>query len=202
MLKTARVHTVRDQIADQLRSDLISGKFKPGERLREEDMADRFGVSRGPIRDVLLQLTKEGLLISRRNAGVMVNELPSPALQKLMVDLRLRIELFAVQNVVGKLSEEDFVDLDEYLEALGTALKKEDFTRATEVDIAFHRFIVERAGGVDLVNTWIPIVMRMRMNYQRISTPEQSIKEHQAIVDALQKQDSKAASAALKANIR
>lgn len=202
MLKTARVHTVRDQIADQLRSDLISGKFKPGERLREEDMADRFGVSRGPIRDVLLQLTKEGLLMSRRNAGVMVNELPSPALQKLMVDLRLRIELFAVQNVVGKLSEEDFADLDEYLEALGTALKKEDFTRATELDIAFHRFIVERAGGVDLVNTWIPIVMRMRMNYQRISTPEQSIKEHQAIVEALQKQDSKAASAALKANIR
>ena len=155
MLKSARVHTVRDQIADQLRSDMISGKFKPGERLREEDMAERFGVSRGPIRDVLLQLTKEGLLVSRRNAGVMVNELPSPALQKLMIELRLKIELFAVQNVVGKLSEEDFAELHEYLDALGTALEKDDFTRATEVDIAFHRFIVERAGGSDLVNTWI-----------------------------------------------
>ena len=202
MLKSARVQTVRDQIADQLRSDMISGKFKPGERLREEDMAERFGVSRGPIRDVLLQLTKEGLLVSRRNAGVMVNELPSPALQKLMVELRLKIELFAVQNVIGKLSEDDFAELDEYLDALGTALEKDDFTRATEVDIAFHRFIVERAGGADLVNTWIPIVMRMRMNYQRISTPAQSIAEHKAIVEALQKQDNKAASAALKANIR
>lgn len=202
MLKSARVHTVRDQIADQLRSDMISGKFKPGERLREEDMAERFGVSRGPIRDVLLQLTKEGLLVSRRNAGVMVNELPSPALQKLMVELRLKIELFAVQNVVGKLPDEDFVELEEYLDALGTALEKDDFTRATEVDIAFHRFIVERAGGSDLVNTWIPIVMRMRMNYQRISTPAQSIAEHKAIVEALKNQDSKAASAALKANIR
>lgn len=202
MLKSARVQTVRDQIADQLRSDMISGKFKPGERLREEDMAERFGVSRGPIRDVLLQLTKEGLLVSRRNAGVMVNELPSPALQKLMIELRLKIELFAVQNVVGKLSEDDFAELDDYLDALGTALEKDDFTRATEVDIAFHRFIVERAGGSDLVNTWIPIVMRMRMNYQRISTPAQSIAEHKAIVEALQKQDSKAASAALKANIR
>ncbi len=202
MLKPARVQTVRDQIADQLRSDMISGKFKPGERLREEDMAERFGVSRGPIRDVLLQLTKEGLLVSRRNAGVMVNELPSPALQKLMVELRLKIELFAVQNVIGKLSDDDFAELDEYLDALGTALEREDFTRATEVDIAFHRFIVERAGGSDLVNTWIPIVMRMRMNYQRISTPAQSIAEHKEIVDALQRQDNKAASAALKANIR
>ena len=44
--------------------------------------------------------------------------------------------------------------------------------------------------------------MRMRMNYQRISTPAQSIAEHKAIVEALQKQDNKAASAALKANIR
>lgn len=202
MLKAGRVQTVRDQIADQLRSDMISGKFKPGERLREEDMAERFGVSRGPIRDVLLQLTKEGLLVSRRNAGVMVNELPSAALQKLMIELRIKIELFAVQNVIGKLTNEDFDELNEYLDALGTALTKEDFTQATEVDIAFHRFIVERAGGSDLVNTWTPIVMRMRMNYQRISTPEQSIAEHKAIVEALQAQNSKAASAALKANIR
>lgn len=202
MLKSARVQTVRDQIADQLRSDLISGNFKPGERLREEDMAERFGVSRGPIRDVLLQLTKEGLLVSRRNAGVMVNQLPSPALQKLMIDLRLKIEVFAVQKVTGKLSDEEISDLYAMLDALGDALKTEDFTRATEVDLAFHRFIIEKAGGEDLVNTWIPIVMRMRMNYQRISTPEQSIAEHKAIVDALRDSDSKAASAALKANIR
>jgi len=202
MLKLARVQTVRDQIADQLRSDLISGVLKPGERLREEDMAKRFGVSRGPIRDVLLQLTKEGLLVSRRNAGVVVNQLPSPELQKLMVDLRIRIELFAVQTVLGQLTDDDITQFEGLLTAMDEALENDDFTRATEMDIRFHKYLVERAGGEDLVNTWMPIVMRMRMNYQRITGPDQSIAEHRAILDALQSDDSKAASAALKANIR
>lgn len=202
MLKSARVQTVRDQIADQLRSDLISGVLKPGERLREEDMAKRFGVSRGPIRDVLLQLTKEGLLVSRRNAGVVVNQLPSPELQKLMVDLRIRIELFAVQTVLGQLTDDDITQFEGLLTAMDEALENDDFTRATEMDIRFHKYLVERAGGEDLVNTWMPIVMRMRMNYQRITGPDQSIAEHRAILDALQSDDSKAASAALKANIR
>ena len=70
------IHTIREQIADHIRADILSGQLLEGEQLREQLLAERFGVSRGPIRDVLLQLTQEGLLISKRNCGVRVGPAP------------------------------------------------------------------------------------------------------------------------------
>ncbi|MEM1142433.1 MAG: FCD domain-containing protein [Pseudomonadota bacterium] len=52
------------------------------------------------------------------------------------------------------------------------------------------------------MNLWYPIVMRMRMNYKRIGTPQDGVREHQAIIDALRAKDTRGALKALKANIR
>ena len=202
MAKVKPLITIREQIADSLRSDIISGTVKPGDRIREEVLAAKFGVSRGPIRDVLLQLGKEGLLSSKPNCGVTVNAHLSSDLQKLMINLRIKIEVHSLKLVNGKLTPEDFEELDKILNTLYNALDEESFTDATEADLKFHRYIVRKAGGEDLVNVWMPIVLRMRMDYQRISSPKQSRDEHSAIINALRVGDIKKATKALKANIR
>lgn len=199
---TKLIASLQEQIADSLRSDIISGELQAGQRLREGELAEKFGVSRGPIRDVLLQLTKEGLLVSKRNCGVTVNDHLSPAMQSLMIDLRLCIESHAIRQLKGKLTDDDFTAMDDLLAVLQSELETENFTGATEADIAFHRYIVEKAGGEDLLNIWTPIVLRMRMDYKRISTPRQSTNEHNDILEALRRQDITAANKALKANIR
>ena len=56
--------TIREQVADQIRADVISGKLAGGTSLREQALAEQYGVSRAPIRDALLQLTQEGLLVA------------------------------------------------------------------------------------------------------------------------------------------
>jgi DNA-binding GntR family transcriptional regulator len=197
-----KIVPVRDQIADQLRSDIISGELAPGTKLNEQSLATRFGVSRGPIRDVLLQLTKEGLLVTKSNVGASVNEMLSPDLQKLMVDIRRRIEAFAVKKLKGQLGDKDFESLDYLLNEFKTSFEEGDFTQVTKADIEFHKYLVERAGGPELVNLWYPVVLRMRMNYKRIDTPRDGVAEHQAIIDALRDDDVKRAAKALKANIR
>jgi DNA-binding GntR family transcriptional regulator len=197
-----KIIPVRDQIADQLRSDIISGELAPGTKLNEQGLATRFGVSRGPIRDVLLQLTKEGLLVTKSNVGASVNEMLSPSLQKLMIDIRRRIEAYAVKQLKGQLTDEDFEALDYFLERFKAAFEEGDFTEVTKADIEFHKFLVEKAGGQELVNLWYPVVLRMRMNYKRIDTPKDGVAEHQSIIDALRDGDVKRAAKALKANIR
>ena len=202
MRPSEKVIPVRDQIADQLRSDIISGELAPGNKLNEQGLATRFGVSRGPIRDVILQLTKEGLLVTRSNVGASVNEMLSPSLQNLMIDIRRRIETYALRQLSGKLADEDFEALDFLLGRFNKAFEEGDFTEVTKADIDFHKFLVDKAGGQDLVNLWYPVVLRMRMNYKRIDTPKDGVAEHRAIIDALRNNDVNSASAALRANIR
>ncbi len=185
MLNKTQVIPIREQIANQIRTDVIGGEMEPGQRLREEQLAERFGVSRGPIRDVLLQLTKEGLLVSKRNCGVTVNEMLPPEIQDLMITLRKNIETFAFQKLEGKLDDSDFEELGDYLDGMNAALKQEHFTEAAEIDLEFHKYLLEKAGGDELVNLWRPMVLRMRMNYQRVCSPEQSMQEHWDILDAL-----------------
>jgi DNA-binding GntR family transcriptional regulator len=64
--------TIREQVADRIRADGLSGRLSEGTSLREQSLARQYGVSRAPIRDALLQLTQEGLLVAKPNCGVQV----------------------------------------------------------------------------------------------------------------------------------
>lgn len=197
-----KIVSVREQIADVIRSDIISGELKPNTKLNEHQLAERFGVSRGPIRDVLLKLTKEGLLVSKNNVGSSVSSPLSSQLQKLSIDIRRRIEEFAIKQLADKISEDDLNALDAIIATMQEHFDKEQFTELTKADIAFHQYYVELAGGEDLVNLWYPIVLRMRMNYQRIDSSQDLVDEHKDIVEALRQGDTKAAIAAIRKNIK
>ena len=202
MYDSNAILSVREQIARQLRVDIINGVLKENTKLKEQELAARFGVSRGPIRDVLLQLTKEGLLISKNNCGVSVNSAPKSEFQPLLIDLRIRIESQAMKTVINDLSEDDFLHLQQILKALMTAFEEENYLQVTEADIAFHRYLVQKAGGDDLVNLWQPIIYRMLMSYERISTAEECFEEHNEMLTHLRNKDLKSALAALKNNIK
>jgi len=193
---------VREQIANHLRSEIISGKLAPNQKLTEEMLARRFGVSRGRIRDVLLELSKEGLLVAKANKGTSVNDVATPDLQALLVKLRFQIESYAVKKVVKQEDSEDIATLEAACQELEHCLNMGNFAEATKADINFHRLIVFAAGGDDLVNLWQPVIMRMRMNFQRITSVDQFLGEHEAIFSAIAQGDEKAAIEALKANIR
>ncbi len=196
------VVSVRDQIARKLRNDIIDGTLSESEKLKEQELAQRFGVSRGPIRDVLLQLTKEGLLTSKPNCGVSVNTALNPHMQTLMVELRTEIEMHALRSSIDTLTDKDFDELSGCLSALIDAFNEENYTLVTELDMSFHRYFVQKAGGSDLVNIWEPIVYRMRMNYRRIDNADDCFTEHNRILNAMMDRDIEEAIAALQANIR
>lgn len=197
-----KILSVKDQIANELRTDIISGVMPPETKLKEQELAARFGLSRGPIRDVILQLTKEGLLVSKNNCGASVNSVLDPKMQKLMINLRRQIESFAIDQLKGQLTDQDFEELESILAELQTAFDEEDFSEVTQIDISFHQYLIEKAGGEELVNIWYPYVMRMRLNYKRITSSAACVDEHREILTALRDGDTAKAIKAVKSNIK
>ncbi|GBL05293.1 GntR family transcriptional regulator [Glaciecola sp. KUL10] len=197
-----KILSVREQIADELRSDIISGVLEPDTKLNEHALAERFGTSRGPIRDVLLKLTKEGLLVSRNNVGSSVASPLSPEIQKLSISIRRKIEEFAMKEISGKLTDEQLQQASMLIDEMQMHFDNEEFTELTKADMAFHQFLIEQAGGEDLVNMWYPITIKMRMNYKRINTSGKLVDEHRDILNAIKDGDAKGAINAVRKNIK
>src|SRR5262245_12147295 len=105
MVLDATIRSVREQITERLRDDILSGRLAEGERLQEAKLAERFGVSRGPIREVLAQLTHEGLVEAKPNCGVKVAPSDSEAVRELIVPIRRVIETFALKHFFQEIQE-------------------------------------------------------------------------------------------------
>ncbi|MBY0528342.1 MAG: GntR family transcriptional regulator [Gemmataceae bacterium] len=204
---TARglIRGLREQIANQLRDDILSGRFEAGARLSETMLADRFGVSRGPIREALVQLTNEGMLVGKPNCGVVVASAAPDSIRELIVPIRRTVETYALRQFFDSITDDDFAAWEELLEQMKKACQKKDYNATVELDVAFHRSLLVRAGQPDLLAIWQTIVARIRMHFRqahmKMKDPMRIYAEHRAIVDVFRKGDKEAAVRMLEVNI-
>jgi DNA-binding GntR family transcriptional regulator len=198
---TPIVRTIREQIADQLRRDVLSGRLAQGEHLHEVKLARRFGVSRGPVRDALLQLTQEGVLLYKPNCGVEVAAAPGERVRSLVLPLRRMIEAFALRLAFEQAGPADIAAWEAILERLRVAGEAGNLSDVVAADMAFHRWVVDRPGEPDLAALWLPAVTRMRLVYSRHSDLREVYPEHAVIVERFKAGDVDGAVAALEANI-
>jgi len=202
---TRLVFSLREQIVEQLRNDLLAGRFREGERLSEASLTSRFGVSRTPVREALQQLVQEGLLEGKPNVGVTVAHRPPDAIRDLVVPIRRSVEEFALRSYFGDLREEDFRVWERILDRMREACVAKDSYTVAEQDVAFHRAIVRRAGQSDLEQIWTTLIARMRPHFvvtQREYPDLTDVyREHRTIVDIIRKGDLEAAVRALLENI-
>ena len=193
--------TIREQVADRIRADVLSGRLTEGTSLREHALAKQYRVSRAPIRDALLQLTQEGLLVAKPNCGVRVAAVKEET-QELLVNMRRQIEIFALQKGFANIDDEAIDAMQATVDRLKTACETEDLGAVVDEDMALHRLIIGSSGNRDLLAIWLPIVSRMMLHYSRHNSMMESHSEHAAIVDAIRARDEKAAIKALEANIQ
>ena len=194
--------TIREQIADRIRTDVLSGRLGEGSNLREERLARQYGVSRAPVRDALLQLTQEGLLEDKPHCGVRVGSTPNNDLQPILVQLRRKIESFALDLAFDSFTKADFKEMDSLVQGLRDACKAQDMAQVVHFDMAMHQFILEKAGSSELVAIWLPIVSRMMLHYSRHNDMMESHRDHAEIVDAIRAGDRASSFEALLNNIQ
>ncbi len=139
-----------ESIADQLRDEILDGRLPAGSRLVETDLADRFGVSRGPIRDALRELARGGLAVDLPRRGTFVSSLTETDLEEVYV-IRRALEEAAVRLAIRKASESDVAALFDTLGEVEAAYGGEDLAAAWEADMAFHRAYCRLSGNGRIV---------------------------------------------------
>lgn len=193
--------SIREQITGKIRDELVAGNFEAGLPLRETQMAKRFGVSRGPVRDAFLQLSQEGFLAYHSNRGVTVRHPPALEDRSFVASLRAQIELYIVHKGFEKLTPESHKQIAVALAGLKQACSDKDVIEVAKADMEFHRSILQECGGDDFLQTWRQLCARMLLTYSRLKSFDEAYAEHEEIFELIKKQDLDNALAALERNI-
>ena len=135
-----------EAVADQLRDEILDGRLAAGSRLVETDLADRFGVSRGPVRDALRELARVGLAVDLPRRGTFVSSLTERDLLDVYV-IRRAIEEAAVRLTIERASDADVKAMFEAVAETERAYRGKDLAAAWDADMAFHETYCRLSGN-------------------------------------------------------
>lgn len=204
-MNAIKLEGVTEQIASRLRGEIMSGQLAAGEPLREERLAERFGVSRMPIRDVLRQLVHEGLLVAKLNCGVTVAHPVSEAIHELLMPMRVQIETYALKRCFAELSSDDFQKWDRSLQRLKLACDDGDRAAMQQLDFEFHESLLRLAGLDEVIPIWRQVLHRTESFYQHKSLEARQLPVvhavHEALLKVFRSGDRRAAVSALTEHI-
>lgn len=181
---------------------ILLGAFVPSQRLLEEDLASAFEVSRGPVRDTLVQLQREGLVTLRRNCGASVARLSQKDVEE-VYSLRLALERLTVQRVAQKAHPEDLAALEamlgEIAAAIGRNVSEQEFA---ELDLRFHDLLYRAAHHERLYHSWVNLRPQIHLFLRsRKFFRERTVDMHRAILEALKARDEKSTVAVIEEHL-
>lgn len=193
--------SIVDRLSDKIRQRILRNEIKAGEALRQEALAEAYGVSRMPIREAFRQLEAEGLVVFNPHRGVVVSEMSVEEVEELF-DLRLLLETDMISRAASQASPADHARAREILDRSQTAYETGDVEHWGELNWAFHSALYAPAGRpralqlLQTLNSNIDRYVRLQLLLTR-SAPSRAHAEHSDLLDAYIRQDHAALSTAL-----
>ena len=199
-------NTLSERILEHIKDDILSGQYKPGDRLLYEKIASKFDVSLTPVKEALLRLEQEGLVTTIPRKGAYVSNLTSSDMRE-YIQIRYALERLAVEIIcANKIDEKDILLLKEINGEIETAVRKKDSHQCMIKDIEFHHAMVNLSGNKrlsELMNQ-LPLSNFYALTGNRddmIDLGDQITSVHAAIIEALSAGEVQKTTALLKKNI-
>jgi DNA-binding GntR family transcriptional regulator len=197
---------IKENICSEIRHGIVLGQINPGERLIETELSKKFGVSRGPIREALTQLSKEGFVTLIPNRGAVVAKISAQDLKDFYSLLAL-LESKAVEWATLKLSPADVDELAAINESLKRTISGDNEERVrgwSQLNLAFHRFFWKKCGNEKL--SWLVEEIRQRIFRYRytslmVTSFEAYLQDHGAIIEAVRRREPAQAGRAMEEHI-
>ncbi|MFZ7090217.1 GntR family transcriptional regulator [Primorskyibacter sp. 2E233] len=184
--------TLPEQIANQLRRDILRGKLAPGAQVKERDNAAEMGVSRTPMREAIRILAKEGLVILRPARSPVVAQ---PTLREVAdnIEVLTVLEMLSGELACERALDEQIEEIAEIQNRMASLYDDIDMLDVFELDMEFHLAIVRAANNPVLIETHRSILARLwRARYlsaTRKRSRDRVLRQHTDIVEGLQARD-------------
>ncbi len=187
---------LRDRVFDQLRDDILNGKYVPGEELKEIPIGKDLGVSRTPVREALRKLELEGLVSIIPNKGAYVSGISGEDVHDIYV-IRSYLEGLCAKWACRHATEQDINDLEDIICLARYNAEKNRYEQMSELDSKFHQALYSCCGSKMLrhiLRDFHKYVESVRK--QTLSRSERAIaaiEEHERILEAIKNRDEETA---------
>lgn len=181
--------SLREVATATLRQAIRDGVFRPGERILENEVADRIGISRAPIREALRELETEGLVVSEPHRGTFVVELSQVDLWEIYT-LRAAVEGLAARLVTENSDAEALVELEQIVAEMKQVAQQSDPSRLARLDMRFHEVLCRASGHSRLLDVWVSMNDQIRtlidLTNNLYLPAEEILQLHSEVVDHIQ----------------
>ena len=153
-LGIASRRVLADVVTDDLREAIVSHELEPGRRLAEDDLAAQMGVSRGPVREALMRLEREGLVVIERHKGARIASWNRHDLEEIY-SLRSVLEELALEWACKNATSADLAAMEEILRRYrGLSEKQRTPKEVSRIDLDFHTALFKAAHHDRLFRAW------------------------------------------------
>jgi phosphonate utilization transcriptional regulator len=192
--------TLSTVVQQEIERAILNGEYEPGTKLTELSIAQKLGISRGPIREAFRMLEEAGLVRTEKNRGVFVRSIPLDEAIEIF-DLRAAIEEHVGRQLAVHIQPTGLKEVRSLVEAMERAAKERNARAYHVLNLQFHDRLVELTGNRKLIAVYRKLINELSL-FRRINLAEgaklpTSASEHKHIVKAIAAGDSTAAGAAL-----
>jgi DNA-binding GntR family transcriptional regulator len=196
-----------ESVAERIREAILAGELEPGSKLIETELAERFGTSRGPVREAIRELARQGLVTELPRRGTLVSTLTAEDLAEVYA-VRQALEVAASAVVIARAGDEELRTVEAHLVALESLPPGAGYLDQAVHDLAFHRSVVALAGNQRMAAMYEQMlqqtVLLLRIAAQENPSLRTDLRRaaHREILGALYERDEAAARAALEVHYR
>lgn len=199
-----RPRPLGEEIFTRLRQDILRGDLRPGERLIEEKMADRFAASRTPVREAFLRLERDGLIVRRARGGFIIGQVDLRDMDEIM-DMRAVLEGHAAARAARRRSDGLVERLKSILDRYESALEKDEVKAMVALNTEFHEALYQASESKRLLR----MIGDLQDHFYRIrkhilgldGMGRQSHEDHVRMVEAIDAGDDRTAEEVVREHI-
>ena len=202
-MKHIQKSTLRQDVSDRIRESIFNNELKPGERIVETKIAKELGVSQSPVREAIMELELMGLIETKPFIGSYVKVLSKKDIED-AYKLREYLEMLAASEAAVRISDMQLNEMEDLIKKMRSAAETHMVKGFIELDISFHRMIINIADNALLKRIWEQVNIAqwtfITAKISKRSLPDLADR-HEQIYKCLKVHDSEEASKCIKSHI-